>query len=204
MIYRKYRDTKFSRHCSTVNTPRFVERSPSPRPAPAQYYPVLPSTGPSYSFGAKLGEKAGGHTCGRTSWEKAWFATNDVWKVKTNFEEKCPEIGCHDFSCLGKRLPYLTNGPSPSFGVKLRDLNAQKRAQDPSPNSYDVTGSLKHFHKSSPSYTMVRKDYHSNTWVSNRTVPGPGSYMPNTPAVKPKVPAYSFARPSPAYTQFCC
>ena len=25
---------------------------------------------------------------GRTSWEKTWFASSDVWKIKTDFEKK--------------------------------------------------------------------------------------------------------------------
>lgn len=186
-----------------INTPRFTGRLPSPRPAPDQYYPTLSPTAPSYSFGHKLGEKDEGFGKGRTSWEKAWFATNDVWKIKTNFEDKWPEIGSHEyeFNCLGKKLPHLPCGPASSFGIK--PTTTYKGGLEPSPNAYDVTKSTKLRYNSTPSYTMVKKDYSFDPWIKNKYIPGPGKYAPNLPAVKPRMPAFSFAKPTPKLTQFC-
>lgn len=185
-----------------INTPRFEVKEEAAHPSPGQYYPLLPPTGPSYSFGQRMREKEGVYGKGRTSWEKAWFASNDVWKVKTNFEDKWPEIGSHDLelNCLGKRLPHLPCGPLPSFGAKLLDTAAVKRGADPSPAAYDLRKSEKLMYKASPKYTIVRKDYSYEPWIKNKAVPGPGHYAPQMPAVKPRQPAFSFAKPTPNYT----
>ncbi|KAL5247822.1 hypothetical protein ACHWQZ_G019643 [Mnemiopsis leidyi] len=188
----------------TINTPRFAERTPSPRPAPDQYFPTLKASGPSYSFGSKLGERVNEVGPGRTSWEKTWFASSDVWKVKTDFETKWPEIGGHEgeLNYMGKRLPHLRAGPAPSFGIKLIDI-ASKKKSVPSPMAYNTGRSVNLLYKASPSFTIVRKDYSQDRWIKNRDVPGPGQYAPNLTAVKPKTPAFSFAPPSPSYTQPC-
>jgi len=189
----------------TINTPRFAERTPSPRPAPDQYFPAVKPTGPSFSFGHKLGEGINEVGPGRTSWEKTWFASSDVWKIKTDFEKKWPEIGSHEceLNFMGKRLPFLRAGPSPSFGAKLLDIAFKKKEAVPSPMAYNTGGSVKHLYKASPSFTIVRKDYSQERWVKNKEVPGPGQYAPNVKAVKPKTPAFSFARPSPTFIQPC-
>jgi len=187
-----------------INTPRFHRRPSSPRPGPNQYYPAMELVGPQYSFGQKLGEKD--NDGGRTSWEKAWFASNDVWKVKTHYEDKWPEIGSHNvqLNCLGKRLPHLPAGPSPSFGTRVPIVGfAVKGKKHPSPNTYDISKAERQLFGTQPSYTMVRKDYLWEPWVKNKNVPGPGSYAPNLPAVKPNIPAYSFAKPTSNYATIC-
>lgn len=185
-----------------INTPRFHRRPSSPRPGPNQYYPAMELVGPQYSFGQKLGEKD--NDGGRTSWEKAWFASNDVWKVKTHYEDKWPEIGSHNvqLNCLGKRLPHLPAGPSPSFGTRVPIVGfAVKGKKHPSPNTYDISKAERQLFGTQPSYTMVRKDYLWEPWVKNKNVPGPGSYASNVSVVKPNIPAYSFAKPH--HTTIC-
>lgn len=197
-------DTPVRKVSELINTPRFHQRPTSPRPGPNQYYPGMELVGPQYSFGQKLGEKD--NDGGRTSWEKAWFASNDVWKVKTHYEDKWPEIGSHNvqLNCLGKRLPHLPAGPSPSFGTRVPIVGfAVKGKKHPSPNTYDISKAERQLFGTQPSYTMVRKDYLWEPWVKNKNVPGPGSYAPNKNAVERNTPAYSFAKPSSNYATIC-
>lgn len=166
-------------------------------PGPTDYSPRIKplheTNSPAWSFGARcLPGKPGGS---RTSWEKSWFCSPDVWTNKVDFynDSAWPSPTHYKAkSLLGPRQRTMIEAPSFTIGVRNEmTINKSGSDKEPSPVDYDRDIADKLVHRRGPSFSHQFRREGTIMWGSQNKTPGPGAYSPNFSYNKPHGPAFS-------------
>ncbi|KAL3871496.1 hypothetical protein ACJMK2_039490 [Sinanodonta woodiana] len=155
--------------------------------------PLNETNSPSWTFGAKTQpEKDGGS---RTSWEKTWFQSPEVWSNKVDFHSDAAWPTPTQYKqrpTLGPRQRTMPESPSYTIGVR-KELSLVKSGADkePSPVDYDRDKADVIVMKRGPAFSHQFRREGTLVWSSKDKTPGPGAYNPTMNFSKPHNPAFT-------------
>ncbi|KAJ8301004.1 hypothetical protein KUTeg_022523 [Tegillarca granosa] len=155
--------------------------------------PLYETNSPSWTFGSKTQpDKEGG---ARTSWEKSWFQTANVWQQKVDFysETSWPAPSTYKQKpLLGPKQRTFTEAPSFSIGVR-KDFLIGKPGADKEPSSadYDSSNADKQLFSRGPSFSHQFRREGTVLWGNSERTPGPAAYFPRVQTSKPSGPNFS-------------
>ncbi|KAH3778172.1 uncharacterized protein LOC127845215 [Dreissena polymorpha] len=166
-------------------------------PGPTRYSltnrPLNETNSPAWTFGSRcFVEKSGGS---RTSWEKTWFQTPEVWTSKVDFQNDSAWPTPNNYKArptLGPKQRTMAEYPSYSIGTR-KELSLGKAGADkePSPVDYDKDTADKLVLRTAPSFTHQFRREGTVIWQSKERSPGPGTYSPNYSYNKTHTPAFT-------------